>query len=144
MSFRGVAPVPSVVAAVEDLDPASRALLDLSIRWGMDDEQIAAAGGHASIDELSSMRAETVQLVTAGADIAPADEVAEVRRALAHLYAETTPVPVIEDEPGFDNDLDLAAELALDLEPETEIDLEALSEVTVEELTEELEEILRR
>ena len=126
--------MPSVVAAVEDLDPTARALLDLSIRWGMPDEQLAAAG-HAPLNDLSAMRAEAIQLVTAGADIAPADEVEEVRRALAHLYAEAA-----FDETAVEED-----DYVDDLEPDLDaIDLEALSQVTVEELTEELEEILRR
>jgi len=48
-------PNRSVVTAVEELDPAARALLDLSLRWGMDDEQLAAAGQRPSTSSRPSV-----------------------------------------------------------------------------------------
>src|SRR4051794_9157225 len=85
-----VAPPPTLVGleAVEELEPASRALLDLSLRMGVDDEQIAAIG-QTDLDVLHETRDEAVRLVTAGVDIPPAEELAYVRRALALLYEDT-------------------------------------------------------
>jgi hypothetical protein len=131
---RVLPPNAYVLAAVEDLDPAARAVLDLSLRWGMDDEQLALVG-HAPVGDLEAMRAEAIQLVTAGADIAPADEVDEVRRALAHLYEDAN------DLSAYTTD-DLSRELD-ELLPGPAPDLEPLSALTTEELTRELEEILR-
>src|SRR5436853_6428202 len=48
-------PNRSVVTAAEELDPAARALLDLSLRSGMDDEQLAAAGQRPSTSSRPSV-----------------------------------------------------------------------------------------
>src|SRR4051812_40489059 len=89
----------TVVEALEELDPSSLALLDLSLRWDMDDEQIAVIG-QTDASLLDEPRAEAVRLVTAAIDVPRAEEVEYVRRALALLYSETTeqeqPEPVRE------------------------------------------------
>src|SRR3954469_13477184 len=81
-------PTLMVLEAIEDLEPSSRALLDLSLRMGVDDEQIAAIG-QTEVSVLHETRDEAVRLVTTGLDIPPAEEVAYVRRALALLYEDT-------------------------------------------------------
>src|SRR3954469_17902882 len=81
-------PTLMVLEAIEDLEPSSRALLDLSLRMGVDDEQIAAIG-QTDVEVLNETRDEAVRLVTAGVEIPPAEELAYVRRALALLYEES-------------------------------------------------------
>src|SRR3954463_15322531 len=94
-------PTLMVLEAIEDLEPSSRALLDLSLRMGVDDEQIAAIG-QTEVSVLHETRDEAVRLVTTGLDIPPAEEVAYVRRALALLYEDTRagvaapPLPIRE------------------------------------------------
>src|SRR4051812_14076691 len=78
-------PMGEAVAALETLDPASLAVLDLSLRWEMDDEQIASIG-QTDVEVLHEARREAVQLVIAGAEVPPAEELEYVRRALAELY----------------------------------------------------------
>src|SRR4051794_16504082 len=109
-------PTLMVLEAIEDLEPSSRALLDLSLRMGVDDEQIAAIG-QTEVSVLHETRDEAVRLVTTGLDIPPAEEVAYVRRALALLYEDTRagvaapPLPIRERV-----DLD-ELESLLELEP---------------------------
>src|SRR3954462_5846059 len=77
----------TVVEALEGLDPSSLAVLDLSLRWDMDDEQIAVIG-QTDASLLDETRTEAVRLVTAGIDVPPAEEVEYVRKALALLYSD--------------------------------------------------------
>src|SRR3954470_9599543 len=83
----GNATTLTVVERLEGLDPSSLAVLDLSLRWEMDDEQIAVIG-QTDASVLDETRAKAVQLVTAGIDVPPAEEVEYVRRALALLYSD--------------------------------------------------------
>src|SRR4051794_6431758 len=83
----GNATTLTVVERLEGLDPSSLAVLDLSLRWEMDDEQIAVIG-QTDASVLDETRAKAVQLVTAGIDVPPAEEVEYVRKALALLYSD--------------------------------------------------------
>src|SRR3954470_18967263 len=83
----GNATTLTVVERLEGLDPSSLAVLDLSLRWEMDDEQIAVIG-QTEASVLDETRAKAVQLVTAGIDVPPAEEVEYVRKALALLYSD--------------------------------------------------------
>ncbi len=113
------APTLIVLDALEQLDPPSRALLDLSLRLEVDDEQIAAIG-KTDVALLTESRDEAVRLVTAGIDVPPAEELAHVRRALTLLYASSQVsevAPPAKREPvGATVDLD-ELEALLDLEP---------------------------
>jgi hypothetical protein len=87
----------AVITALGELDPAARALLDLSLRWEMDDEAIASIG-QTNVGVLNETRAEAVRLVTAAIDVPPAEELEYVRRGLAMLYAQGNHA-VVETEP---------------------------------------------
>src|SRR4051794_40742913 len=64
------------------LEPSALALLALSLRWDIDDDEIAQIG-QPSPDVLAEPRPEAVRLVTAGIDVPPAEEIAHVKEALA-------------------------------------------------------------
>jgi 4-amino-4-deoxy-L-arabinose transferase-like glycosyltransferase len=93
-----VRPALSVAQAIEDLDAPTRALLDLSLRYGMDDHEIAAVGG-TDVGTLQTTRREAIRLVTAGIDAPPETELEYVRRALALLYEEDPEEARLEVEP---------------------------------------------
>jgi 4-amino-4-deoxy-L-arabinose transferase-like glycosyltransferase len=95
-------PMGEAVAALETLDPASLAVLDLSLRWEMDDEQIASIG-QTDVEVLHQARREAVQLVIAGAEVPPAEELEYVRRALAELYGGSS---TADREPDLLDDLE--------------------------------------
>jgi hypothetical protein len=102
-----------VLDRLGNLEPSALALLDLSLRWDIADDEIAQIG-QTSPDVLAETRSEAVRLVTAGIDLPPAEEIEHVKEALALLYrasgnggegatatvVETTPVrePVDIDE----------------------------------------------
>jgi hypothetical protein len=111
-------PTLAVLEALGDLEPASRALLDLSFRLEVDDEQIAMIG-QTEMSVLHETRDEAVRLVTAGIDVPPAEELEHVRRALALLY-EDAPKPAPATPVRERVDLD-ELESMLDLEPEPEL-----------------------
>src|SRR3954466_16216454 len=75
-----------VVDRLGHLEPSALALLDLSLRWDIADEEIAQIG-QTSPAVLAETRTEAVRLVTAGIDVAPADEIEHVKEALALLYS---------------------------------------------------------
>jgi hypothetical protein len=117
-------PAPSVVSALEELDPASRALLDLSLRQDLDDELIAQVV-QADVDVLHATRAEAVRLVTAGVDLAPEDELEYVREALEHLSTPELLAPSEHTREEIDElehllELEPAPEPTLEPEPEPE------------------------
>src|SRR5215212_5967301 len=91
-------PTLMVLERLEDLEPSSRALLDLSFRLDVEDEQIAAIG-HTDVAVLHETRDEALRLLTAGIDVPPAEELAYLRRALALLYEESRPVQVAPPAP---------------------------------------------
>src|SRR4051794_18894806 len=109
-------PTLMVLEAIEELEPSSRALLDLSLRMGVEDEQIAAIG-QTDVEVLNETRDEAVRLVTAGVEIPPAEELAYVRRALALLYEESKPAEIAAPRPPIRERVDLdELEALLDLE----------------------------
>ena len=75
-----------VLGRLEHLEPSALALLDLSLRWDIDDEEIAQIG-QTEPAVLQETRSEAVRLVTDGIDVPPAEEIEHVKTALALLYA---------------------------------------------------------
>ncbi|MEA2404195.1 MAG: hypothetical protein QOE08_842 [Thermoleophilaceae bacterium] len=125
-----VRPALSVAQAIEELDAPTRALLDLSLRYGMQDSEIAAVGG-TDVGTLQITRREAIRLVTAGIDAPHEKELEYVRRALALLYEEDPAEARLEVEPqgtviapGKAAPVDLdEIEAILDLEPIEPIEL---------------------
>ena len=100
-------PQESFAEALQRLDPASRALLDLSLRRGMLPDDIADILG-ADRDAVAAQRDEALQRVAADVGMPSPEESDEVRARLAELPAEEwlgrpepTPSaePVAEPEP---------------------------------------------
>jgi hypothetical protein len=119
-------PTVAVAEAIEGLDPAARALLDLSLRWDMDDEQMARVS-QTDVETLHASRAEAVRLVTAGIDVPPEEELEYVRRGLAVLYKDTevapAPAELPDEDRTVDTDLD-ELESLLDLPPAHPLDVD--------------------
>ncbi len=127
-----VRPALSVAQAIEELDAPTRALLDLSLRYGMKDHEIAAVGG-TDVRTLETTRRDAIRLVTAGIDAAPEKELEYVRRALALLYEQDPAQTALEVEPqGTLVEPPLAKPVDLD-EIESILELEPYEPPVVEE-----------
>src|SRR5919201_6438874 len=74
-------PAAQVASALGGLDPATRALLDLSVRQNLTDDELASFGG-TDLDSVGSRRAAALELVTRGLDLTPEEELEHVRRGL--------------------------------------------------------------
>ncbi|MEA2478709.1 MAG: hypothetical protein QOJ07_631, partial [Thermoleophilaceae bacterium] len=124
--------VDSFTNALEDLDPISRALVELSLRRGMDDAEIAQILG--SDEESVTRQREDVlrQVATRVAPEAVADELPELEAAVAgaagaggaEAEAEAEPQDETEAEP----ELEAEAEAEPQDEPEAEPEPEAEAE----------------
>src|SRR3954454_4171872 len=77
----------SFTHALEGLDPASRALLDLSLRRGMRAEEIADVLG-AEPDSVALSRDEALRNVAAAVGMGRDEQLDEVRAHLAELPAD--------------------------------------------------------
>ena len=88
---------------LNDLDPLSRALLDLSVQRGMDDAEIASVLG---TDEESVLEVRVGLLRNLAEKVAPEhsdDDVPELQAVIAErLYAEPAAEPDVDDEPVVD------------------------------------------
>jgi hypothetical protein len=80
-------PTDSFTDALERLDPASRALLDLSLRRGMRTEEIAEVLG-ADPDSVADTRDEALRRVASDVGMAGDEQLDEVRARLAELPAD--------------------------------------------------------
>src|SRR5215210_2470291 len=80
-------PPDSFSSALGQLDPASRALLDLSLRRGMRTEEIAEMLG-AEPWNVALSRDEALRRVAAAVGMPREDELDDVRAQLAELPAE--------------------------------------------------------
>jgi len=77
----------SLLTALRRLDPASRALLDLSLRRGVDDESIAGLLG-TDAETVAADRDRTIERVAATAAAGGPEDALTVREAIASLPAE--------------------------------------------------------
>ena len=98
----GAVPHERLYDALKALDPVSRALLDLSVRRGIPDDDIAEIVGTAS-DRIAGRRDDALVEVASAAGVTGADEVARVREALKEMdwrtgARETSPGPPGEAE----------------------------------------------
>ena len=79
-------------AAVAVLDPGSRALLDLSLRWGVADERMARLL-RVDVGDIARRRAGVIEQVAAQLGIDPLQGLGRLRTALADLPPEAWGLP---------------------------------------------------
>jgi hypothetical protein len=94
-------PKDSFTAALAQLDPASRALLDLSLRRGMRPEEISELLG-TDPESVIVAREQALEHLAAELEMDDVSELDDVRARLAELPAEAwtgRAVPEVEDEP---------------------------------------------
>ena len=80
----GEAPAEGLYYALKALDPVRRAVLDLSVRRGIPDEDIARMVG-TDPGRLAAHRDEALAEVAAAAGLGGADEIPRVREALRRM-----------------------------------------------------------
>lgn len=91
-------PEEDLVAAVRALDPGNRALLDLSLRWRVPDERIAAVlGSHPA--EVALRRARVVDRLSSKLGVNGSGELVETALAALPAEAWTAPPRPPEAEP---------------------------------------------
>jgi hypothetical protein len=96
------------MAALEELDPGARALLDLTVRRGLRDEDLAELL-KTEPTEVARRRADALERVAAEVGSSRPEELPEVRTALAELPPEgwgirasgprTPPTPIVPADP---------------------------------------------
>lgn len=79
-------------AVVALLDPGSRALLDLSLRWGVGDERMAGLLRTGAAD-IARRRAGVIEHVAGQLGVDPLEGLGRLRSALADLPAEAWGIP---------------------------------------------------
>ncbi len=84
-----------LIAALASIDPGSRALLDLSVRWQVADERVARLL-RTDAGDIARRRAGVMEGVAGALGVDPLHGVGELRTALAQLPAEAWGVPVPE------------------------------------------------
>lgn len=82
-----------LTVALADVDPGSRALLDLSVRWQVADERVARLLA-TDADDIARRRAGVMEGVAGALGVDPLHGLDELRAALADLPAEAWGVPV--------------------------------------------------
>jgi len=84
-----------LIAVLADVDPGSRALLDLSVRWRVADERVARLL-RTDAGDIARRRAGVMEGVAGALGVDPLHGLAELRAGLAELPAEAWGVPVPE------------------------------------------------
>ncbi len=82
-----------LIAVLAEVDPGSRALLDLSVRWRVADERVARLL-RTDADDIARRRAGVIEGVAGALGVDPLHGLGELRAALAELPAEAWGVPV--------------------------------------------------
>ena len=92
-------PADRLIAALALLDPGSRALLDLSVRWGVDDQRVADLL-RTEAREIARRRAAVMEQVAGHLEVDPLEGLGRLRAELAELPAEAWRVPAPASEAG--------------------------------------------
>lgn len=85
-------PADRLITALGLLDPGSRALLDLSVRWGVDDQRVADLL-RTEAREIARRRAAVMEQVAGHLEVDPLEGLGRLRAELAELPAEAWRVP---------------------------------------------------